>query len=481
MIWSGIVRRRKDDRPPDDPTSPADASGTSGESPSALPDDLGISLGQPVSRRNALLNARNVGIGGLLGAVGAGYALSLDDDNGGFPPTGEFEVGSSQTITGVKRFLAEFYGDQDSAVGVYPSTEGESNAGVDLANGMTNWRIESHSSSDLRFLLAGLDEKATLSTSGDFAAQGHVRADTGLGLGHVPTRRQPFGANIDYDGSQLSAEGGDKVAAPLAVTFHGGFEAESRYPGASPTFLFGANDYITTGEATGDLHGISDLYSRLTEVHLRAPGTSINNVRGLVGEAYVDNTATGATVTGWLASISAIGPSNNAGATVFHAASLLSYSPEPDTAREQYNIYAAGPELNQFDGKIRATAGIEVTGGDTSGFRVTGVSTPNRQASASGVYAGVNDGAPGVELSNGTEAVRLDLRGSTFRILQAGAGSLVEVDADGNVTHTGGIGLFGTPAVTDQRPPSADATDLASVIALANDLKADLRAIGLKR
>jgi len=52
---------------------------------------------------------------------------------------------------------------------------------------------------------------------------------------------------------------------------------------------------------------------------------------------------------------------------------------------------------------------------------------------------------------------------------------------DGNVTHAGGIGLFGTSAVTTQRPPSADATDLGSVIALANDLKADLQAIGLKR
>jgi len=426
VIWSGVARRLKDERTPDDPTRPADEPGAPGESPSAPPDDLGVSLGQPVSRRNALLNARNVGIGSLIAAVGAGYALSLDDDDdGAFPSTGEFEVGSAQTITGVKRFLAEFYGDQDTPVGVYPSAEGESNAGVDLANGETNWRIESHSSSDLRFLLTGLDPQATLSTTGDLNVRGHISASTGLGLGHIPSRRQPFGANIDYDGSQLSAEGGDKVAAPLAVTFRGGFEAESRYPGASPTFLFGANDYITTGDATGDLHGISDLYSRLTEVHLKTPRASINNVRGLVGESYVDNSATGATVTGWLASISAIGPSNNAGATVFRAASLLTYSPKPDTAREQYNIYAAGPEINQFNGKIRAAAGIEVTGGDTSGFRVAGVSTPNMQASASGVYAGVNDGAPGVELSNGTEAVRLDLSGSTFRILQASACSLL--------------------------------------------------------
>lgn len=178
---------------------------------------------------------------------------------------------------------------------------------------------------------------------------------TYLGAGsHIGNVRQPVGFGIVYDAAQLNEDGGDKVASVLAVTFIGDFTPELNRPGGAKTWLWGSNDFVMLGPLSGaaPVLGVSNAWARLTEIHVNTPNSTYGNILGLIGESNVGATATGSAITGWLASVKAAGPRNNAGASVANAASLYITSPAAGTATNQYAIYVDGSGKSRFGGSI---------------------------------------------------------------------------------------------------------------------------------
>lgn len=293
--------------------------------------------------------------------------------------------------------------------------------------------------------------------SGTQTFNGGAKAATlGIGNGASGLLRQPNNSNVLIDGSTLSATGAsgiDKVGSVNAVTFRGGFSNEASYGSSNPSFLWGANDFVTTGTASGDVAGITEFWGRLTETHLNVPGASISDQYGLVGQTNVDSAATGATISGWLASIRATPPSVTAtGTTIANAASIYSPGPAAGIATNTYNIYAGGTVQNYFGGQTVHNSGMIVSG--TAGSAVFRSFTPNVQGTAAGVYLG-SGGGPAVELSDGTNNVRLDNSSGTFRVLKAGVSVLFTVDSSGNAAITGGLSF--SPATTATAPTAGGA------------------------
>lgn len=238
-----------------------------------------------------------------------------------------------------------------------------------------------------------------------------------------------------------------------------------------PTFLFGANDFFTTGTATNDISGITDLWGRLAEVHVYTPNASLVNVYGLVGQT--NNDAAGVNISGWQASVYATAPAKTgAGGTTANAAALYVSAPAAGVATSQYAIYQSGTTgANFFGANSTFNAGV-VVGGGASAFKVLpSVTTPNMQAAAAGVYAGTNGGAPAVELADGTNNIRLDNTGGVLRVLRAGVASNMELDASGNLKTKGGVGFFNTapttskPSVTGSRAGNAALASLLTTLA----------------
>lgn len=280
-----------------------------------------------------------------------------------------------------------------------------------------------------------------------FQFRDHVYVNKRLGVGTEAAPRIPFAVTQVIDGSTLTTDGlGNKVGSQLNVIFQGGFSAEAGYGAPDPGFLFGANDFFLTGTSAGAVAGVSDFWGRLSEVHLRTPGASINNTYGLIGESNIDASAVGASITGWMVSIKGGAPVNNAGITVANAATLHLSSPAPSAATNAYTIYANGTGANFFGGKITADNGLQVNGG-LGGFKVN-AATLNDQGAAVGVYAGVNSGDPAVELANGTSNWRIDNSVGTLRFLRAGVSSDMELSSGGHLKTKGGVGFFNTAAIT---------------------------------
>lgn len=247
-------------------------------------------------------------------------------------------------------------------------------------------------------------------------------------------KRTPFIGKVVIDGTTLGNEATDgthKIGQTNVVTFTGGFTAEASRGVADPTFAWGANDFVITGTNAGDIAGLTNLWGRLSEVHLRSPGTTITDVFGLVGQANVAPEGTGTTVTGWLASLVATGPINHPGATVANAASLYVTSPAAGAGTNRYAIYQGGDAPSRFNGQFTLNAGA-VIGGGAGTFRVTGAPPPNTQAAAAGVYAGYGASTPAVELATGTSNFRIDNTAGVLRFLKAGTAVLATLNDAGD-------------------------------------------------
>ncbi|PPF64525.1 hypothetical protein C5E11_03800 [Clavibacter michiganensis] len=182
---------------------------------------------------------------------------------------------------------------------------------------------------------------------------------------HIGNFRQPFGASMTYDAANLTGtSGGDKVGSQLNIIFKGDFTPDQARPGGAPKWLWGANDFIIIGDGSTPLLGITDAWSRLTEIHLRSPNMTLNNVHAMIAESGFDSTATGSTITGWLASLKASGPTNTVGATVANAASFYVTSPLAGVATNQYAIFVSGTEKSRFGGDIH----LNESSGDPKNF-----------------------------------------------------------------------------------------------------------------
>jgi hypothetical protein len=160
--------------------------------------------------------------------------------------------------------------------------------------------------------------------------------------------RLPIAQFLTMDGSTLGATGlFDKVASSLTVTFEGGFSGEAGYGASSPTFLFGANDYILTGTVAGDIAGITDLYGRLSETHHRTSGATLTNQKTLVTECQV---ATGATTTNaWGLHVLAVGGAGTIGTA--YGAQIDS----PTTGTTKWALYVSGSAKSYFGGAVDVT------------------------------------------------------------------------------------------------------------------------------
>lgn len=234
-------------------------------------------------------------------------------------------AGGVATWAGTQRFTAALYGDQSTPQGVYPSVDGGV-PGINLADGTNDWRLDNNAGS-LRFLKAGVASVATLDFAGTFTTKSLV--GTTVNAGKTPVPRQPNGYFITYDGAGFtSASPADKVALPLTVTFKGGFANETGWSMPNASFLFGANDFIVTGTAGGDVAGITDLFGRLTEVHLQTPSAAVVALVGHQSESNIAPSAVGSSVA-TMFSHRVLGPRVHAG-TVANATSLFVGAPVVD-------------------------------------------------------------------------------------------------------------------------------------------------------
>jgi hypothetical protein len=202
-------------------------------------------------------------------------------------------LAAASTWTGLQRFTSTAGGGQTAASGTYLSS-GSGNPGIEFANGTSNWRID-NSGGELRFLEASVAVVATLDFGGKLSTS-YVQTDR-LAVGSTSSPRHVVPIAVTMDGSTFNGSTplADKVAHPLTVVFKGGFSAESGYVLDNPGWLWGANDFVITGQASGDLAGIADLMARLTEVHCNAPGAALNTLTGLQAEAAINAEAVGAT------------------------------------------------------------------------------------------------------------------------------------------------------------------------------------------
>lgn len=166
--------------------------------------------------------------------------------------------------------------------------------------------------------------------------------------------RIPFGLTLDINGATLDPGGkaADKVGSQLNVNFRGDFTNETTIGATDAGFLWGADDYITTGAATNDLKGITDFWGRETEIHLGAPGAALNTLKGLHTEAAVESTAAGAHV------VAAMGHhitnlkinGSPAGTTVGTWYGLLIDA--PTQASTNWGLYVNGQSPSGFNGDI---------------------------------------------------------------------------------------------------------------------------------
>jgi hypothetical protein len=118
-----------------------------------------------------------------------------------------------------------------------------------------------------------------------------------LGINSEPSPRNPISQNITIDGSTLDGTYlNDKVGGNLSVTFKGGFSGEVGFGASSATFLFGANDFITTGPLAGAIAGSANIIGRLTEVDILTPDAALNRAVGFQAEVNYYGATAGGTI-----------------------------------------------------------------------------------------------------------------------------------------------------------------------------------------
>lgn len=350
-------------------------------------------------------------------------------------------AGGTQIISAVKRFTGQFFGNQATLQGVYPSAQGATNAGLDLATGTSNWRID-NDNGKLRFLLASVAEKLSITATNMVVRVGLTAPMLGISGHGANNPRQPVGFNLTMNGPTLTDPAHakvDKVAQVLAVTATGDYTPEFSNGSQTPGFLWAANDFFWTGTAAGDIKGIKDLWSRLTEVHLRAPGADLNTIVGFQAEANISVAAAAARAK--VASIFAgrfIGPRLNGAADVTNAYTVYITAPSVDAAAGGTAPTGVSEALH-VDGKTTINGDVQVTGGldvRNAGlnrpFKVAALA-PSSLTAAKGAYLGLNGAGldnPGMELATGLTSGRVDVGGNLLRFLKTNTHVLASIDLD---------------------------------------------------
>lgn len=203
---------------------------------------------------------------------------------------------------------------------------------------------------------AGISRKLVLSNLGsrfaglasDNTFTGEMRLEQSLTLEATNGKRQPFRVSVNMDGSAMGATDAteNKVGQVLGINWIGGFTAEGGYEGLpDPYFLNGADDYFLTGTTEGDVDGVTTVWGRLTEVHVRTPNADLDEVRSLVVQSYIDEASAHV---GTITALVVDGPSGEGSTDLAVTALFVS----PTTGDSKWNLHALGGAESLFEGHV---------------------------------------------------------------------------------------------------------------------------------
>lgn len=132
-------------------------------------------------------------------------------------------------------------------------------------------------------------------TSGESATYVGTKTITGkFGVNATPTVKQPVNMLTTHAGGSMTGSQ-DKVAFAFGPTVTGNFSSDT---GSNPGFWWGMNLFATTGSASGDGAGLTDIIGALLEMSIQTPaGTTLPHVMGLQAEAAFFGASSGCTVT----------------------------------------------------------------------------------------------------------------------------------------------------------------------------------------
>lgn len=196
-----------------------------------------------------------------------------------------------------------------------------------------------------------LEEYPSQGAPKTFLIRDHLAVRRRLGVGGAePSQRLPINFSTTMDGSALTNEQPvDKVVFQNTVTIKGDFTNETTWAMPSASHIFGANDFVVTGSAAGDAAGITNIYGRLSEVHVYAPGRTMSQITAFQTEAHIEASATGTNVTS-LVAIQVKAPRNAGGGTLTNAYGIKIESPTVGTNR--YAIHSSGVAAARFGGAV---------------------------------------------------------------------------------------------------------------------------------
>ena len=185
----------------------------------------------------------------------------------------------------------------------------------------------------------------------------------GIGLGHTPSARQPFGSNVTL--TPAAAGTADKVGHILATTVSGDLSTGT---GSNPTFAFGLNVFTIVGTAA--LDGNAGTISNLIETDVGAPSGTIAAVRGLQVQAAFFGASAGATVT-QMESLRVSAPTRKDGAVAGTAVSVYGLFVEAAVAvgasTSIFSVFVQGG-VSRFGGRVDVAGSIANT--DTAGLNL---------------------------------------------------------------------------------------------------------------
>lgn len=319
--------------------------------------------------------------------------------------------------------------------------------------------------------LAGKQDKATLGA--DVAADATVRAayaskaggNVFVGpqrLSNAPVAwddaqvtRQPFASIQTIDA--VVAGSADKVGHVLHTAFTGNMGAGT---GSNPAFGFGINVFTVTGLSAGD--GAGGNITNIIESAAAAPSGTVDVLQGLLVQAAFFGAAAGGHVN-QMESLRVAAPARKDGATAGTATNVYGLFIEDVEAAAvgatgaALSLFVAGG-VSRFGGRVDVDGTIAAT--NTGGLNLLGVlGAP----SASMVLNNVSTGG-------GHAQIKLGASGSVFAVTSSGGVNVLLMDGSGNTNLKGGIGLFGTSAVTSKPTVSGSRGGNAALDSLLNTL-----------
>lgn len=306
------------------------------------------------------------------------------------------------------------------------------------------------------------DLAAAAVVAGGNVFTGNQQINGGLGVGNPSDPKQPVNFTVSLDGSTVRGSGSvlDKVAQQQNIVVTGDFTGDT---GSNPGFLWGENKYLTIGSGAADGKGLTDVTTSLIEVNVGSP-TGVNfsgAVRALELAAQINGAAAGSHI-GTMETLRVGAPKRVNGATggsVDNAYSLFVEGVDAaDVGATAALSVFVSKGISRFGGRVDVQGTVQSTAGGLS--LIGGLTTP-------GASLILNDNSGG---GGGHAQVKLGGSGSVFAVTSSGGANVLQMDNGGNVNLAGGIGLFGTSAVTSKPVVTGSRSGNAALDSLLNTL-----------